>query len=128
MVGLVLAGLGLGIFIGGLGESKPELLVETVEITATAKTVTKTRTRTVTVPVAETAVGAVTTGPDGFVTTATATTPTTAVSCSSDYEGACVDANADDVSCSQIPDRDFESVGSDPYFLDPDEDGLACED
>lgn len=122
VVALVLSGLGLGIFIGGLGGPGTETIVETVEVTED-RTVTRTVTRTRTVT-AQNAQQTVTTGPDGFVTTSTIP----AGGCSPAYSGACVPAGEQQVSCSQIPDRDFSSVADDPYALDPDEDGIACED
>ena len=47
--------------------------------------------------------------------------------CSSEYEGACVPADVGDVDCGELSDTDFSSVGSDPYRLDADSDGIACE-
>ncbi len=47
--------------------------------------------------------------------------------CSSEYEGACVPTDQGDVDCTELPDSDFQSVGSDPYGLDRDGDGVACE-
>lgn len=47
--------------------------------------------------------------------------------CSSEYSGACVPADVYDVDCTELSDTDFESVGSDPYGLDADSDGIACE-
>lgn len=117
VIGLVIAGVVFGAILGSLGEDDPEVVVQTVEVTDTQtvrRTTTVTRTRTVTV--------------DEFgdvVTTAAEDDE----DCHDDYLGACVprDADADDVSCGQIPDRDFDSIGDDPYGLDPDGDGVACE-
>lgn len=47
--------------------------------------------------------------------------------CSPEYEGACVPDNVGDVDCTELSDSDFSSVGSDPYGLDADGDGIACE-
>jgi hypothetical protein len=47
--------------------------------------------------------------------------------CSDEYVGACVPADAYDVDCGELVDSDFDSVGSDPYGLDADGDGVACE-
>jgi hypothetical protein len=47
--------------------------------------------------------------------------------CSTEYAGACVPADAGDVDCTELADSDFDSIGSDPYRLDADGDGVACE-
>jgi hypothetical protein len=49
--------------------------------------------------------------------------------CSDSYEGACVDPSDgyNDVDCPDLYDTDFDSVGDDPYGLDADYDGVACE-
>jgi hypothetical protein len=47
--------------------------------------------------------------------------------CSAEYSGACIPADAGDVDCTELADSDFASVGSDPYRLDADGDGVACE-
>jgi hypothetical protein len=47
--------------------------------------------------------------------------------CSPEYEGACVPDDAGDVNCTDLSDTDIDSVGSDPYGLDRDGDGIACE-
>jgi hypothetical protein len=47
--------------------------------------------------------------------------------CSPEYSGACVPDDAGDVDCTELADSDFASVGSDPYGLDADGDGVACE-
>jgi hypothetical protein len=55
--------------------------------------------------------------------------------CSSEYEGACVPAGVEDVDCGggsgngpyYVYEKNFRSVGSDPYGLDADKDGYACE-
>ncbi|HEX5376571.1 MAG TPA: hypothetical protein VFW48_10495 [Solirubrobacterales bacterium] len=47
--------------------------------------------------------------------------------CSPDYEGACVPVDVPDVDCAELPVHGFRSVGGDPYELDTDGDGVACE-
>jgi resuscitation-promoting factor RpfB len=47
--------------------------------------------------------------------------------CSPEYEGTCVPDDVGDVNCSDLSATDFASVGSDPYGLDRDGDGIACE-
>ena len=47
--------------------------------------------------------------------------------CDPNYTGACVPTDQGDVDCGDIPETDFNSVGSDPERLDADNDGIACE-
>jgi hypothetical protein len=47
-------------------------------------------------------------------------------SCNPSYEGACLPLTGD-VDCGEIAAHDFRSVGSDPFRLDGDGDGIACE-
>ncbi len=47
--------------------------------------------------------------------------------CSSEYKGACVPLDVPDVDCSELRVHGFRSVGSDPYGLDSNGDGIACE-
>jgi hypothetical protein len=49
--------------------------------------------------------------------------------CSDSYDGACVDPyiGVDDVNCDDIEETDFDSLAEDPYGLDEDLDGIACE-
>ena len=47
--------------------------------------------------------------------------------CDPNYSGACVPTGQGDVDCGDIPETDFESIGSDPDRLDADRDGIACE-
>lgn len=47
--------------------------------------------------------------------------------CSPEYSGACVPMNIGNVNCPDVAAQDFRSVGSDPYGLDGDTDGIACE-
>jgi hypothetical protein len=47
-------------------------------------------------------------------------------SCNPNYTGVCLQ-NGGDVNCGDISATDFRSVGSDPFRLDGDGDGVACE-
>jgi hypothetical protein len=47
-------------------------------------------------------------------------------SCNPNYTGVCLPLTGD-VDCGDITTRDFGSVGSDPFRLDGDGDGIACE-
>jgi hypothetical protein len=47
-------------------------------------------------------------------------------SCNPSYTGVCLPLTGD-VDCSDITARDFSSRGSDPFRLDGDGDGIACE-
>jgi len=49
-----------------------------------------------------------------------------APSCNPNYSGACLPLSGD-VDCGEISARDFDSIGSDPFRLDGDGDGIACE-
>lgn len=53
--------------------------------------------------------------------------PEAEAGCSPAYSGACVPARVGDVDCTELAAQDFASVGSDPYDLDRDDDGVACE-
>lgn len=123
VVVLVLCGLLAGYFLGSCGDAETETVVQTVEVTDT-KTVRRTRTvvRTVTVPADDAALA------DTFGdTAATSSTSTTGDDCSSDYAGACVPLDQADVSCADLGVDDIDVIGADVYGLDPDEDGVACE-
>ena len=114
IVALVIAGILMGTVIGSLGE--PDAKVA-------AKTVVRTQTKTVTRP----ADGLADTDALGEDDAASGTTDT-GRNCSSDYADACIPADSPEiVSCRDITERDFQSVGDDPYALDPDGDGTACE-
>jgi hypothetical protein len=52
--------------------------------------------------------------------------PTAQPSCNPNYSGACLPLTGD-VDCGEISARDFSSTGSDPFQLDGDDDGIACE-
>ncbi|HYF27951.1 MAG TPA: hypothetical protein VD931_19570 [Baekduia sp.] len=118
---LALSGFALGLVLGG-GDGDPETVtvadVQTVTV-GTTKTVRKTVTRTVTEPAED----------DLALDETTADTTSTAEdeNCSLDYLDACVPEDASDVSCADLDERRFESIGDDPYGLDPDGDGIACE-
>lgn len=62
-------------------------------------------------------------------TTRTVTTEKPSPPCHPAYTGACVpvDPPEGDVNCTQIPETNFRSVGDDPYGLDGNGDGIACE-
>jgi hypothetical protein len=47
-------------------------------------------------------------------------------SCNPNYTGVCLQLTGD-VNCGDISARNFGSVGSDPFRLDGDNDGIACE-
>lgn len=141
IVGLVVGGFALGWTFGSWGEDgggSPQAVVETVtsERPATTKTVRRTRTvvRTVTVDEFGDALDPNGEDPDAddeFATDTTDGTDTTETSgsstpCSSEYLGACVPDDGT-ASCPDIDEQDFESIGEDPYGLDPDGDGVACE-
>jgi hypothetical protein len=62
-----------------------------------------------------------------LTTTPSLATPSS--DCDANYSGACVlpyDTYGD-VDCPDIPETDFDSVGTDPHGLDADGDGIACE-
>jgi len=125
---LVVAGMLLGVIVGRLGESGTEVLVRTATgkragtVSTTTTTVTVKRTKTVTAP-ADTLAD---TGEEAAPATGARTTDS-ADNCSPEYLGACIPLDGADVTCSDIPTRDFDSVGDDPYGLDPDGDSFACE-
>ncbi len=126
IVVLVIAGILMGTVIGSVGKPDAEVAAETVvrtETVSTTKTVTRTRTKTVTRP-ADSLADTDALGGDDPATGAT----DAGKSCSSDYVDACIPADSPEiVTCRDIPERDFPSVGDDPYALDPDDDGTACE-
>jgi hypothetical protein len=132
VAGLVLIGLLTGVAVGSDDESPVEARTVTVArtvVSTTTDTVTRTETvthtrvkvkyktrvkvkyRTVTEPAPDYG------GDPG----------SSDAGCSDEYEGACVPADAYDVDCGELADSDFDSVGSDPYGLDADGDGVACE-
>jgi hypothetical protein len=52
--------------------------------------------------------------------------PPRAPSCNINYSGVCLPTTGD-VDCGDISARNFRVVGSDPFRLDGDGDGIACE-
>ena len=50
----------------------------------------------------------------------------TATRCDPHYAGACVPLSSSDIDCDQVP-GPVRVVGADPYHLDGDGDGRACE-
>jgi hypothetical protein len=54
------------------------------------------------------------------------TTPAPSSNCNSNYGGVCLPLTGD-VDCSEIAAHDFPVIGSDPFRLDGDGDGIACE-
>jgi hypothetical protein len=47
--------------------------------------------------------------------------------CDPNYKGACVPTGHGDVNCADVHATDIQVVGKDPYGLDGDGDGIACE-
>lgn len=67
-------------------------------------------------------------------TTKKKTTSTSTSNCDPNYKGACLKPNVEDYDCAggsgngpYYANGPFQSVGSDPYDLDRDGDGIACE-
>lgn len=124
---LVVAGLLLGLLVGRCGTSDTEVVVRTTTAksptTVRAKATTVTRTKTVTAP-ADTLADTVEEETEDVPATGTTDSGD---DCSPEYLGACIPLDGADVSCDDIPTRDFDSVGDDPYGLDPDGDSFACE-
>jgi hypothetical protein len=123
----VVAGAGMGVLLGGANSDPFETVVETV--TAERHTVTKTETETVTKTTTETV-----TETEGIPSSTSGTTgvgddDADGDNCSDSYVGACLDPwqGYNDVECGDITDQDFTSTGEDPYGLDRDLDGVACE-
>ena len=122
----VAAGAGVGILLGGANPDPFETVLKTVRgerqtVTATeTETVTETKTETVTdgKTVAEPLHGEDATDDDAD-----------ADGCSDSYDGACLEPSdaSGGVDCTEIAEQDFSSIGDDPYGLDPDLDGIACE-
>ncbi len=48
--------------------------------------------------------------------------------CDPNYAGACIPVYPPDVDCNEIPDRNFQVVGTDVDHFDVDHDGIACEE
>jgi LysM repeat protein len=58
---------------------------------------------------------------------ASATITSTTTNCDSNYTGACVPLQSEDLSCEDIGVHNFQVVGSDPHGLDSNGNGIACE-
>jgi hypothetical protein len=132
VAGLVLIGLLTGVAVGSGDEGPSEIRAVTI-----ARTVVSTDTVTQTETVTRTQVKVkVRYKTRVKVKYRTVTEPAPAygddtglddAGCSDEYVGACVPADAYDVDCGELVESDFDSVGSDPYGLDADGDGVACE-
>jgi hypothetical protein len=132
VAGLVLVGLLTGVAVGSGDEEPSEIRAVTI-----ARTVVSTDTVTQTETVTRTQVRVkVRYKTRVKIKYRTVTEPAPAygddtgsgdVGCSDEYTGACVPADAYDVNCGELVESDFDSVGSDPYGLDADGDGVACE-
>ena len=48
--------------------------------------------------------------------------------CDPNYAGACIPVYPPDVDCNEIPDRNFQVIGTDVDHFDVDHDGIACEE
>gem|GEM_PF-2198176 len=134
---LFAAGLGAGgALLAAGGDSGDRALPETVTRVET-KTVTRTRTvqlvRTVTVPATnDTDLPPELEAPDANYPLPYGTLGTASDEdgdgCADEYTGACVDPDAIDLDCSDIGEEiEVTSLGNDPYGLDADGDGYACE-
>jgi len=134
---LLAAGLGAGgALLAAGGDSADPPPPETVTRVET-KTVTRTRTvqlvRTVTAPTTNaTDVAPELEAPDVHYPLPYGTLGTASDEdgdgCADEYTGACVDPDAVDLDCSDIGEEiEVTSLGDDPYGLDADGDGYACE-
>lgn len=124
----VAAGAGVGILLGGANPDPFETVIKTVagerQTVTETETVTKTKTETVTDSEA-TAAPVDDEGIDDEGTDDDADGD----GCSDSYDGACLDPSdgSNDVTCTELDDQDFNSIGGDPYGLDRDLNGVACE-
>lgn len=117
-----LVGIGIGSALGGGdGEDRISYVTDTVTVAETAER--RTVTRTVTVE-AEDPFADTTTDDDP---SSSSTTDEGGEDCSDDYAGACIPDTGERVTCSDLPESDFDVLGEDVYGLDPDGDGIACE-
>jgi hypothetical protein len=121
----------VGVLLGGASSDDPyATVVETVK--GKPRTVTETETKTVTKTVTEEATDE---SADPLAGDAESdrdpneNDDADGDSCSDSYEPACLDPSDgyNDLSCREAGDTDFSSIGDDPYGLDPDQDGVACE-
>jgi hypothetical protein len=51
-----------------------------------------------------------------------------AVRCDSSYPALCIPPPPPDLDCADLTTRQFRVVGADPHNLDPDKDGVGCEE
>ena len=118
----VVAGAGVGVLLGGANSDPFETVVKTVEGRSRTVTLTETVTETKEKTVTEQEDPVQPAGKSG-------NDDTDSDSCSDSYEPACIDPSdgSNSVSCRQVGEEDFSSIGADPYGLDPDGDGVACE-
>lgn len=121
----VVAGAGIGVALGGANSDPFETVVRTVA--GERHTITKTETETVTETKEKTV-----TEPEDVVQPAAAGSDEDDADhdgCSDSYEPECIEPfdGANAVTCAEIGEEDFSSIGADPYGLDPDGDGVACE-
>jgi hypothetical protein len=131
VAGLIAIGFVLGIAVGSGDE--PKATAQTTTVVST-NTITRTETRTETVTHTRTRTRYRT---RVKVKYRTVTEPAPIApsdeddgggdGCSAEYVGACVPDAGYDVNCPDLAESDFDSVGSDPYGLDRDGDGIACE-
>lgn len=130
--GLIVVGLLAGVALGS-GDSAPTKTVTVAHTVTTFDTVTRTATvihvrtkvryktrvkvryRTVTEP-----------STAGYAGAGSSSSSSDS-GCSDEYSGACVPTDQGDVNCGDLSATDFQSTGSDPYRLDADGDGVACE-
>jgi hypothetical protein len=66
--------------------------------------------------------------PDALPGASAVVLPVAGTNCDPNYTGACVPIVTTDLNCSDIPVRNFRSVGLDPHGFDRDGDGIACEE
>jgi hypothetical protein len=62
-----------------------------------------------------------------FVTITQDSEPAYSHACSPEYTYVCIHQTKKDWNCDELSEWDFKSVGSDPYRLDNDHNGIACE-
>ena len=127
----VVLGAGTGVVIGGANSDPFETVVKTVAretrtVTET-ETVTKTKTKTETVTEAEAEAETIAEKPP--TSSGADNDDADTDGCSDSYSGACLDPSdgANQLTCADVGEDGFGSIGDDPYGLDPDSDGIACE-
>ena len=122
----VMAGALVGILLGGANSDPFETVVRTAagkQLTVTetvteTETAVKTKTVTATEELANPAGGTSGTNDDADKD-----------SCSDSYAPVCLEPfdGYRTLTCSEVRRKDFSSIGEDPYALDPDGNGVACE-